>query len=359
MLPIPIVCFVSSDIPETSLQKWIGPNLDSKPFKDFALARHEDLSAGAKEPHRTWLFELMLKQSNHLRDWAATRLVEAGAEPIKGVAYPNGVFLDACTDRFKRKVIWGNEDRQHREIASENPPREWQSLGAIADISPNASCWLDWRRKLNGAKKPTVTLGLYAIFSPRLEAGDETWVLSALIAACEKPIDEPWQSMAFLLATDWLMLYGQDSQWKTFRESCTPKSWRKAIEVLEKRVRDLRLYWCGNEGEPQGVRPALLGFPKLGPGIFVPPKFRKTTFLQPGYPSKASALRFSTDTRIDVQLDPQGKVIGQSLSPGYALGVFGPDALEWVARWTFEGAKLDGQPIPSYFRATVRFVVKP
>lgn len=358
-LPITVPVVVSATSPEGELKRWLGPDLDPGPFKNFALARRQDLTAGAKEPYRTWLFDIMLHQSNHLRYWAATRLVEAGAEPIKGIAYPNGFFLNACAERFSQLTIRGNGERQYEEIALDNPPVEWKYLGDIAVIPSEAPCWSEWRSKLKNGNAPSITLGFYGLFSPRLEAGDEEWVRKALAAACENPVKEPWRSMAFLLATDWLMLYGQEHHWKAFKETCKPSTWQKALAALEKQVRKMPMYWNSSTPDAQGVRPPLTHYPEHGVGCFVPPKLRWTTILEPEYPTKASSLHYTADIHVDVNLDPQGHVMGLSLHPGYLLGVFGPEALEWVDRWTFAGATLDGTPIPFYFAATVRFVRTP
>jgi hypothetical protein len=354
LLPVP-PALVAPNLQEASLRAWIGPRLDPAPFVAFAAARQGNLTAGGEEPHRTWLINLMNREKGPIRAWAATRLVEAGVPPVAGATSHTGIFMGIAGERLLKAFLWGNADGQRQELAAYVPPEDWWALGAAGEIPAQAPCWARWRSQLAGVDKPAVTQNLYAIFAPRLEASDATWVLAALKAACEQPEPEPWQSMAFMLATDWLMLYGQDVHWKAFREACTPAAWGKELATLEKRARNLKLFWSAEDPQAQGVRrpPARPLQPPTG--VYRPAQLVVTGFREPDTPVPALRFKYGADVRVNLSLDATGAPTAVSLQPGYGLGVFGPGALDWVGHWTCSPATLDGKPQTSVLTTSVRF----
>lgn len=346
MIPFPPALLTTSEAPAAALQAWIGKDLEAEPFGAFARARRADITAGAREPYRSWLLELMGKQTNHLRAWAATRLVEAGAEVPKDGPSPNGYLLAACAERFQRAVIWGNGTRDHEDTVREDPPEAWRALGAVGEPARGAPCWSLWRSQLVQLPDPAIRLGFYALFAPALEPEDGPWVRRALVAVTGKPPEvDPLMNLAFLLATDWLMLYGHGAEWTDFQEALPEGPWRKAVAGLAKEVRKLPLYWSEEAGTEEPVTRGAKG-----------PALRRTTFLIPDYPAKAARLQFSTTTTVEVRVDVQGRAAGLRLRPGYALAVFGPPAMSWVGRWTYDPATLDGVPVAARFLGTVRFI---
>jgi len=353
------VLFALAVAPSASLEAWLGPGLDPAPFAAFAAARAGDPSAGAREPHRTWLLSLLRAGAGPLRDWAATRLMEsvAAVPPQAGFPHPSGLLMDAAKARLEREVLWGNQGERARTASPWDPPREWLGLGGIADMHPEAPCWAQWRAQLKDVGQPTVSMGFYALFAPRLQPGDRPWVLAALeAAAARNPQAGPWLSYAFLLATDWLMLYGHEEHWKAFAAACAPKAWRGELAALEKEAKTIKGFWAGVPG--QGLVNPALGPSGHGAG-YRPPRMTWTTVLQPDYPEREGLRGLGDRVRVEVGIDREGRQERLALVPGYALGVFGPCALRWVARWSFEAASEDGRPVPGEFLATVNFVSKP
>lgn len=99
------------------IQDWIGKDQRVEPFLAFARDRKEDLDAGAKEPHRTWLMGLVEGKDERLRNWAATRLVEANASWKPKEPNPFPILVEQLSERFVKEVQKGNRDRSHREVA--------------------------------------------------------------------------------------------------------------------------------------------------------------------------------------------------------------------------------------------------
>ncbi len=139
---------------------------------------------------------------------------------------------------------------------------------------------------------------------------------------------------------------------------------------MEKQVRSQPLYWV--EGEPGGQigrlrkGPALLQGRvgdlidgEMVEGAYIPPKMTGTTFLQPEFPAEAGNQRLTADARVHVSVDAHGRVIRLRLVPGYALGLFGPEALKWVTRWDFKPATQDGKPTSGGTVVRVRYFRKP
>ena len=367
MLPLLLPALLAAPAAPT-LAEWVGQGQDPAPFLAFSAARRHDLGAAAREPHRAWLQSLVDGQREPFRSWAAARLVEACAPQVKGGVSLNGLFLDACLERFNREVVRGNDNRERLTLGLVDPPEPWRGLGRIAELAPGAPAWDRWRGQLRSAAAPAVPMAFYALFSPNLQPGDGGWVKAAFLAAAgTKDLgmaeDLPWVACAFLLATDWLMAYGLPADWQAFREACPVKTWSKTLAALEKDARRLPLFWPEGEtgsllaeGAKGNLPPAARPWQEPRPaGTYVPAKMLRTTILSPEYPHEASAMTIGGDVRVEVRLDEQGRVTRLRPLPGYALGVFGPCALRWVAKWTFKPATLDGVKVPGWVTMGVVF----
>lgn len=360
------------------VQAWIGPKVPLQPFLDFAKARHDDLSAGAREPFRSWLVALIKGSDPRLRSWAAARLVEAGAPLQNDDPNPVPLVLSFMENEFRSQVLEGNLN----DPTPGGTPRDWgtseepphPSLGPGGHLDAKAPCWAAWRSQLLNTSAPTIRLGFYALFAPRLADGDQAWLLRqwTIIQSGKHP--EPWSSASFWLATDWLMAFGTPADWSAFLAQASDPAWKDALGDLKRQLEGIKAYWgappklqnlfCGERTaeafwkDPDSclaawgvTRESLLELGMDQVSVKVRPR-------PPSYPFQAKRRHLSATLVLRILIDKDGTVQWVRPEPGYALGMLGATGLAYAARWRFDPTRIAGKPMPSIFVLTMPFKLR-
>ena len=349
---------------EASLRAWAGPGIDPKALQAFLKARKADPAAGAHEPHATWLRSVMASGSDAAKVWAATRLVEADPEIHPGPA------LDALLS-FRAADLARTLGRE-RELPPRlpDPPEGVPEVGFLSDAAP---AWAGLRKWLASGAPPDVSVGLYALLSRQLDAGDRAAVLSVFQAnGARHPDLAPWNAPAFWLATDWLIAHGHAQDWPAF-EAAAPSSWLATLKDLQASLAVISAYWQGRE-EAGPLLEISLQFDKAAA------EAKEAAFW--AHPSQAfqawhisrealTGLHFGTLKRggdpevihaaeaerrrifgqviVVMLVDPDGHVRAARVEPGYALGLLAPAALQWVCAGTFSPSAPEDRGKPWIF----------
>jgi hypothetical protein len=367
-------------VPQAWLQDWIGKGTPIEPFLAFARDRKRSLDAAAKEPHRTWLVNLMRGKDVNLRNWAATRLVEANTE---GTAYP--VLLDQLKARFKREVQQGNQGKDwvanNGRNGSEAPSFSGKADPPVADlgrsgiIDEKAPVWLAIRQRLRHDPSLKLNVGLYTLLAPALQAADKDWILALLAREADVlPRVKAQYSPLYWLATDWLLAFGRPGDWEGFISSMAPMGWDGKLRSLMNTMKEVPCYWNSepdlqsmySDGECQetfwehpdtclaswGVTREMLvefGIERMK---------SKGNPMAPAYPPEARSLSLSTNLHIRMLVGPDGILKWARPEPGYALSFFAPTGLAYAMKWRFEPARVAGVPRPSQFHLTIPFTLR-
>lgn len=345
---------------------WCG--MDPAPFIAFAAARKADPWAAAGEPHRTWLAQLLGAKERHVRDWAATRLVEADApiRPGDPLASPFSVLLKHLDARFQQEVLQGNL----KEGRKDQPPHP--DLGGVGQLDPNAPVWPVIRKMLAGPAQKIFNLPLYTLMAPVLAEADLPWIIRFLQEEPSKGRTLPTEnSPLYWIATDWLLVHGRAADWDRIQELMKPMGWDGPLQTLRASVASLPGFWDSSprlqtlfcEGEnPESFwehPDACLASWGVTREALVEMGMEQNKVLRmprvPGYPLAARSRRLTTTVRLNLMVDATGAVKWIRPQPGYALALFAPVALGYGAGMTFEPARIAGVARPSMFRLYVPF----
>ncbi|HLO65566.1 MAG TPA: hypothetical protein VK188_01005 [Holophaga sp.] len=345
--------------------------MDPRPFIAFAAARKADPRAAAREPHRTWLVNLLGAKERRVRDWAATRLVEADAPTRPGDAQeaPFPILLKHLDARFKQEVLQGN----HEDGRKDQPPH--RDLGATGLLDPDAPVWPVIRRMLANPAQKAFNLPLYTLMAPVLAEADQAWIVRFLQEAPSRGgILSAEEAPLYWIATDWLLVHGRAADWDRFQALMKPLGWEAPIQALRASVASLPGFWDSSAQLQglfcEGVDPesfwehpdACLASWGVTREALVELGMEQMKILRsprvPGYPIAAKSRRLTTTVRLNLMVDATGAVKWLRPQPGYALALFAPVALGYGAGMTFEPARIAGVARPSMFRLYLPFKLR-
>lgn len=366
------------------IQAW-APGESAGSFLAFSAARRKDRGAGALEPHRSWLIKLLGSKDDRLRDWAATRLVEAAAGYREGEPRAMPVLMQLLGRRFDREVRYGNRAKEesgirpNHQIENADPKAIGQDpnpplidLGFPGLIAPDAPCWPRFREDLSAASNLEFSLAHYVLFAPHLKEQDKAWILKLLTSAPDaKRGVQATSSALFWIASDWLLAYGLASDWEAFRKASEVRGWNKDFLEIEDKVRGLGAYWnssrkvqsmfcedSSSEAFWENPDPCLAAWGVTREALveFGMDRLQsKGTPAPPRYPTLARFHRFSTTLRIRMLVGTDGTVKWARPEPGFALAFFAPEGLEYAMKWKFEPSRVGGVARPSMFSLTMPF----
>lgn len=334
------------------VQAWIGPKLKPDPFLAFARARSGDLTAAAREPHRTFLARLLSDGPEELRGWAATRLVEADAplQAFEPAPFPR--FLELAAEGYALQLVPGyREDRRPPQ-----PPLA--SLGEAGVLDRDAPVMSSIRDQLRGADKAVLNWGLFAVLAPNLMAADRDWVFRQWTLFVPHMRERPaYESAVFQMAANWLLSYGVEKDWESFLAPAE-KSWKAALARMRKELQSL----------PQACRAPLdvlrdpaafqaaFGFSRESAQVLEWDPAR-VAYQPPGpsYPEEAKTRRISGAVAATLLVGAQGEVLWLRPEPGYPLAFLGPAALTWAAGFRFRPSPQGARPGATLVRLMVPF----
>lgn len=321
---------------------------------NFRKAREADPRAAATEPYRTWLMGILKSSTNKdVKDWSATRLMEAWA-PLKPGDFKPFPFVAtrAYNDMFASLK------------SGTSSSTAFGYFGYIADIVDTAPFWPAFRKALGDPTNLPMTASLYALMSPHLKAEDRPWLL-AQVAAASSGNGGAWESATLWISLDWLMIYGEPTDWDAFINAAKGSDWK---EVFRRQAHDLQgisAYW----GVPRRVQDMFCdgvtaddfwknpesclqqwGVTRetLVSLAWNEDKIKKQAFL-PRYPAEAQRRRMMDSIALELVVDATGKVRSIRPRPGYALAFFAPEAMRWASKTVFEPALVGGVPRPGKF----------
>jgi TonB family protein len=106
----------------------------------------------------------------------------------------------------------------------------------------------------------------------------------------------------------------------------------------------------------------VLAFPMAGwarplkvEGNVKPPKVM--TKKAPSYPAAAREDKIEGTVVVNTVIDEQGRVRNPTVADSSGNAELDQEAVDTVARWTFEPATLDGRPVEVYYTITIRFTL--
>ena len=374
--------FESKPVPLSWVRGWVGSGQPVEPFLAFAKDRKQSLDAGAKEPHRTWLMGLLEGDDKRLRNWAATRLVEANAPLQAKESKPFPVLVELLQKRFEKEVRQGNQDRENGIVILPEDPKEhsftgypnppMMELGLPGIIPDKAPLWPALRELLKSNPAMKVSVPIYVLMAPALQEADRDWlhVLLSREAKEEKSWDAQ-RATLYWIATDWLLAFGKASDWEAFRVKMAPMGWDESLVRLMEEVKKVPGYWDSEpglqsmfcEGETQesfwehpDACLASWGVTREALVEFGMDKMKsKGTPAPPEYPGEAYRRGFSTTLHLRMIVGPDGNTKWVRPEPGYALSFFAPAGMAYAMKWRFEPARVAGVPRPSQFRLNMPF----
>lgn len=322
----------------------------------FQTARQADLRAAATEPYRTWLMGILkTSKDKDAQAWAATRLVEATALLKAGDIQPLPfVAARAYDDMFK--LLKGFMPLQ--PVADPFKP-----FGAIADIPDDAPFWPAFRHaNLTGHGTP-ITPMVYALMAPHIQEGDRAWVLAQF--ETDKEGGDPWNSAAFWMALDWLLVYGSPLDWQGFKAAAPNSRWASQIEDKARFLQNVPAYWdvprrvqdmfcAGVTADDFWKNPdACLAAWGVTRESLVTLAWNEDRVKQqagfPGFPMEAKMRRLSNSISLQLLVDATGHARSIRPEPGYGLAFFAPSGMAWASKTIFEPAMVAGVPRPEKF----------
>lgn len=369
---------VDSPRVEERLRAWTGEQ-DVRHFLEFAKALKERPMAAAEPGFSAWLQGFLDAKNPHLRDWAATRLVEAGVfEPVRQLN-PISLLLAYKTSEFQDQVKrgnqgWNSEDLWNLKEIARNPNPPVSSLRKTGDLDSRSPFWPILRNQLSGSLSPElINLAGYALMAPQLQAEDQAWIEKQLRKSGleHQAKVRHLSSPVYNLAVEWLMVYGAPSDWQAFEALMTESEWKSAFGVLRKSLEALPSYWgssprlaglvCGGGSEStfwENPDPCLAtwGITReklVFLGMNQPKLRRRATGL--AYPAEAKRMRISGTVIMGLLLDEQGRIKWIRPKPGLVLPVLGEAALSYASQMEFEPSMAGGLPHASTFRLTMPF----
>jgi len=349
-----------------SIRAWAGNTTDPAAFYAFARARKAFPDAGGTEPHVTWLRGLIQMRTDSVRDWALTRLVEAGGlEPFAGLN-PLKEFI-ALRDRlFEEEVLLGNRGSRHPSRRGKVP----SALGEVGEVSPKSPMWDVIRRELRRNEGQVISRSVYALMAPVLERNDRDWVFRQVQKSVQEDAKEPETHPTYWIAMDWLMCYGNAQDWEAFQAAIEP-SWREPMRSVRKGLDRISAFWQPLDAQQRSIftddeafwtnpTPTLdaIGATRedliqLGAQRMVLVK-RHAGFSD--FPKRAFRPGLSGTLRLSILIDAMGKVQALRPKPGYALWALGASGLVYASGCVFEPAKLAGKGAPALFQMQMPFM---
>ncbi len=385
----------ASGMDPEAFKAWAGPGADPAPFQAYAAARAQDPWAAAQEPHRTWLMGITNTGTPATRLWAFARLFEADARPAAGEPHPALGYLQTQSERLMEDIylfppaaqsetslrawsaggpgiplrvgqILGPKMREiftPKDRPEPMPPLPWEALGhPLADDlqAPGARRFHD---RVLGQANLGVSMQMYAALAPLLEPADGPAILALFRkAATASAPKEPLRDFMFMLASDWLIAFGQAGDWKAFRTGLS-KDWDEPLAELWNALSGLKapgpwsLSGAWSQGKGEALPPEANPETPLPAGSWTHPAVKARTFMAPDYPRQARNRLYGGRVRVLATVGTEGKPTFLRVQPGYSLGMFAPAALGWVGKWTFEPARLDGLPQVGRHWVEVQFVI--
>lgn len=377
--------FKSRPVSPVWLRDWVGRDQAIEPFLVFAADREKDLGAGRKEPHRTWLMGLLQGKDVRLRNWAATRLVEANALVKEKEPRPFPVLVKLLNERFEEEVRRGNRIRSDSpETALDgvkepsyagNPNPPMLGLGYPGKIPDKAPCWTAIREMLQNSKSMIVNVPIYVLMAPKLQEADKGWILLHLAREAKAAMQlDAQDSPLYWIATDWLLVYGRPGDWIAFRAVMVPLKWAGTLDRLMDTVKKIAGYWDSEPGmqslfcdgetqesfwEHPDACLASWGITREALVEFGMDRMKsKSAPSPPRYPEDARLRRFSTTLRLRMVVGPDGNTKWVRPEPGFALSFFAPNGMAYAMRWRFEPARVAGVARPSQFILTMPFALR-
>lgn len=346
-----------------AIQAWAGNKIDTAPFLAFARARKACLEAGKQEPHLSWLAGLVRSDSAVLREWAATRLCEAGVFSHGPDVNPLQVLGMVASQNMRIQVASGNPDP-----ATPLRPAP-DELGPAGIIPPEAPFWGVARRELASSSRPLVTHSIYAIFAPMLTEADRGWIRHQVSLRMDAK-EAPENQFMFWIALDWLLCFGVPADWDTF-EPLLALAWRARFKEVRRAVASqpsywsappsLQALWCASDDFERFWKdpdPCLAAMGATRESLITLGMNQLKTRSKGGalrYPSLAGQLGYSTHCTVRLLVDDKGRVAWMRPQPGYCLWAFAPEGMAFASRWRFEPATLAGKPVPSIFHLILNF----
>lgn len=329
------------------IETWLGGAAAARPFVDYQAARQNEPFCARREPFRTWLYGLLRHGRSDLRLWAATRLLEAQASGGPAEADPWDLFLE---DQARRM------DASMRQPGIQpDRPRAPVGLGGVGFIPRRSPFWTALRGRLRAPGGMEISRGLYALLHGETQYLDRDWVLASLRASAKRiPGRAPWDSAAFWLGADWLVLHATAEDWTRFAE-WLPPAWQRELGALRAELARQPAYEAGQgplaalftralDETPEARRRAEdaaldASRDRLGPfGItkegLAQPRAGGLDVAHPApLPRVPEAERRGLGTRVivDLLVDPAGTVRVARLRPAYGLALFAAAALEGAA----------------------------
>lgn len=377
--------FENKPVPNSQVQDWIGQNLTIEPFLAFAAARKANMGAAATEPHRSWLVGLVGGKDERVRNWAATRLLEADAPIQANEPRPFPILFDFLHKRFQKEVRQGNTERAKPGADGDGEPKGSSFAGSVhpplADlglsglIHEKAPFWPAIRGFLKNDPLAKVNIPLYVLMAPQLKEADRDWIVSHLVReGKETSHGKAHLAVLYWIATDWLLAYGNSADWDAFQGVMVPFAWDAALAELRKELQKVPGYWDSQPGiqsmfcegqtqesfwENPDACLAAWGITREALVEFGMDKMKsKGTPTPPRYPPDALRMGFSSNLKLRMVVGSDGNTKWVRPEPGYALSFFAPAGMAYAMRWRFEPARVAGVPRPSQFRLTMPFALK-
>lgn len=348
---------------------------DPDRFLAFGDARSKDLGAGAKEPFRSWLMQLLkAAPDSAIGHWAAFRLMESGAVLQPGEINPAQIVLQDCQNALSNR-LGVNE-------APDTPYLfEWEALGRLQDFDSRAPYLATFRTQMGQAPR-AFSSKLYAFIARHLAREDRPWILGCWKAASstDAPKGEaPESNPVYWVATDWLISCGRPEDWQVFLDHSPSPDWRRPLDALMGKVRKVPAFWSrtldpDDPGPPDVLHPAtfweapeasakalgvdLEAFQTEGVRL---PSILSQPFFDPAYPSKAAVgfRLYRGQIQIRCLVDAEGRVSAIHPLPAFGLHLFAPDLLRYMSRVTFTPASVGGKPVACPFSYHWTFLVNP
>lgn len=320
----------------------------------FQKARQADFHAAASEPFRAWLMGLLKSSTNKdVKDWSATRLMEAWAPLKPGDIKPFPFLATRAYGDMLAQLKSGN--------LSTN---SFGPFGGIAEIVDIAPFWSEFRKALGDPGHLPVSASIYALMSPHLNAEDRPWLLSQ-VAMGSGANGGAWNSATLWISLDWLMIYGEPTDWDAFTNAAKGNDWKEVYRSQAHGLQGITAYW----GVPRRVQDMFCegvtadefwkhpesclqewGVTRetLVSLAWNEDKIKKQAFSM-SYPMEAKRRGLMDSVDLELVVDTTGKVRSIRPRPGYALAFFAPEAMRWASQTVFEPAEVAGVPRPGKF----------
>lgn len=338
----------------TTSQPSAIPSFQSDPrIKQFLECRKIDIRAGAKEPHRSLLNEIIKNGSTPESVWAMTRITEAG----------DYQYFESLLNKMVAHVRGISQPKSGQEV--DIIPGEIPGLGNTFRIHQSSPWWDALETLIRNDPEKSVSGGLYALWCYNTRPGQRELIINIAshitprVRSASSGLD-PWADPRFWIVLDWVIAWGNLADFDNI-EACIPDGpARRAFRRHTKPLRDLPDYFSCTLPPPDSEgRIKITSIPSSKIDDKAPinftqmmPRYKPNA---PPYPAEARARRLTNKLVICTIVDPEGNTCGYRPLPGPWLAFFAPTGVNQIQNWKFNPAKANNIPIKSLFNLTMNF----